>query len=51
MRQLSQNGLWRSLVTRYTGGVEIAGSNPVSPTSSNAVNPCDCGVWILSLRP
>ncbi len=25
-------GMWRSLVSRYTGGVEAAGSNPVIPT-------------------
>lgn len=25
-------GTWRSLVARYTGGVEVAGSNPVVPT-------------------
>ena len=25
-------GAWRSLVARYTGGVEVAGSNPVAPT-------------------
>lgn len=28
----SMNGLWRSLVARYTGGVEAVGSNPASPT-------------------
>lgn len=27
------NGLWRSLVAHYTGGVGVAGSNPVSPTN------------------
>ena len=27
-------GLWRSLAAHYTGGVGVAGSNPVSPTSS-----------------
>ena len=30
-----KNGPWRSLVTRYTGGVEIAGSNPVGPICKN----------------
>ena len=25
-------GTWRSLAARYTGGVEVAGSNPVVPT-------------------
>ena len=25
-------GAWLSLVERYTGGVEVAGSNPVAPT-------------------
>ena len=27
------NGLWRSLVARLSGGQKVAGSNPVSPTS------------------
>ena len=27
-------GLWRSLVAHYTGGVGVAGSNPVSPTAT-----------------
>ena len=26
--------MWRSLVARYTGGVEVAGSNPVIPTAN-----------------
>lgn len=26
------NGLWRSLVAHYAGGVVAAGSNPVNPT-------------------
>ncbi len=25
-------GAWRSLVARYTGGVEAVGSNPAAPT-------------------
>ncbi len=29
---LKLHGLWRSLVAHYTGGVGVAGSNPVSPT-------------------
>jgi hypothetical protein len=33
-RRPSMNGLWRSLVARYTGGVEAVGSNPASPTIS-----------------
>ena len=28
-----KHGLWRSLVAHYTGGVGVAGSNPVSPTT------------------
>ncbi len=28
-------GTWRSLVAHYTGGVGVAGSNPVVPTSGN----------------
>ena len=31
------DGLWRSLVAHYTGGVGVAGSNPVSPTGQIAV--------------
>ncbi len=27
-----ENGLWRSLVARYLGVVEVVGSNPASPT-------------------
>ena len=27
-------GVWRSLVAHLTGGQEVAGSNPVAPTSS-----------------
>src|SRR5262249_40060220 len=27
----ADHGLWRSLVAHYTGGVGVAGSNPVSP--------------------
>ena len=36
VERLSQtvDGLWRSLVAHYTGGVGVAGSNPVSPTNS-----------------
>ncbi len=30
---LQTNGLWRSLVARYLGVVEVVGSNPASPTS------------------
>ena len=26
------DGLWRSLAARLTGGQEVAGSNPASPT-------------------
>src|SRR5699024_11691028 len=26
------DGLWRSLVARFTGGEEVVGSNPASPT-------------------
>jgi hypothetical protein len=29
-----KHGLWRSLVAHYTGGVGVAGSNPVSPTAT-----------------
>ena len=25
-------GAWRSLVARYTGGVEVVGSSPAAPT-------------------
>ena len=32
------SGLWRSLVAHYTGGVGVAGSNPVSPT---CLCPCE----------
>ncbi len=32
---LQDNGAWRSLVARLTGGQEVAGSNPVAPTMSN----------------
>ena len=28
--------MWRSLVARYTGGVEVAGSNPVIPTTESS---------------
>lgn len=28
------DGLWRSLAAHHTGGVGVAGSNPVSPTIS-----------------
>ena len=28
----SQVGMWRSLVARFAGGEEVAGSNPVIPT-------------------
>ncbi len=31
-RVLDVYGLWRSLVARLTGGQEVAGSNPASPT-------------------
>lgn len=34
------NGLWRSLVAHYTGGVGVAGSNPVSPTNRVALIGC-----------
>lgn len=27
-----RNGIWRRLVARFTGGEEVAGSNPVIPT-------------------
>ena len=30
----ASHGLWRSLVAHLTGGQGVAGSNPVSPTSS-----------------
>ncbi len=33
MHRNADNGLWRSLVAHYTGGVGVAGSNPVSPTN------------------
>ena len=29
------SGLWRSLVARLTGGQEVVGSNPASPTKEN----------------
>jgi hypothetical protein len=29
---LSCVGAWRSLVARYTGGVEVVGSSPAAPT-------------------
>ncbi len=32
--------MWRSLVARYTGGVEVAGSNPVIPTKCTVENHC-----------
>ncbi|GEM_PF-5824101 len=32
VRSRRTRGLWRSLVAHYTGGVGVAGSNPVSPT-------------------
>ncbi len=28
------NGMWRSLVARYLGEVEVTGSNPVIPTTN-----------------
>ena len=28
----NNNGTWRSLVARFAGGEEVAGSNPVVPT-------------------
>mgnify|MGYP006877029458 FL=1 len=28
-----RHGLWRSLVARLTGGQEVVGSNPASPTT------------------
>lgn len=31
-------GLWRSLVAHYTGGVGVAGSNPVSPTAEQVAD-------------
>lgn len=27
--------MWRSMVARFTGGEEVAGSNPVIPTNKN----------------
>ena len=32
--ELIAHGTWRSLVAHYTGGVGVAGSNPVSPTNT-----------------
>lgn len=32
----ADHGLWRSLVAHYTGGVGVAGSNPVSPTEKDS---------------
>ena len=40
----AHNGLWRSLVARLTGGQEVAGSNPASPTT----NPLLTGFPLLS---
>ena len=34
-----KHGLWRSLVAHYTGGVGVAGSNPVSPTTEKPGQP------------
>ena len=33
------DGLWRSLVARLTGGQEVAGSNPASPTTNRSPDP------------
>ena len=38
---LSPDGLWRSLAARLTGGQEVAGSNPASPTNES---PAPAGV-------
>ena len=39
------HGLWRSLAARLTGGQEVAGSNPASPTNvCTAVNAGPAGV-------
>lgn len=35
---LAPNGLWRSLVARLSGGQEVAGSNPASPTTETSVS-------------
>ena len=35
-------GLWRSLVARLTGGQEVAGSNPASPTGRKPLNAMGC---------
>lgn len=40
-------GLWRSLVAHHTGGVGVAGSNPVSPTKQQATA---CFFFFLCLR-
>ena len=46
----SGNGLWRSLVARLTGGQEVAGSNPASPTGGGlglkASRRCDAKAWL-----
>jgi hypothetical protein len=34
---MSVSGLWRSMAARLTGGQEVAGSNPASPTRRNPV--------------
>ncbi len=35
------DGLWRSLVARLTGGQEVAGSSPASPTTNRSKDPAN----------
>ena len=41
-------GEWRSLVAHYTGGVGVAGSNPVSPTIRKEVTLIKRGLFFDS---
>jgi hypothetical protein len=36
---MTVSGLWRSMAARVTGGHEVAGSNPASPTKTQALKP------------
>ncbi len=38
-------GLWRSLAARLTGGQEVAGSNPASPTTGIPCTARDSVYW------
>ena len=36
---MTVSGLWRSMAARVTGGHEVAGSNPASPTKRQTLKP------------